>query len=185
MWVGLRGIWFCLPMGPRVLICMLQGEGRAGTWTPGAAVPVLGFRTCHEQGVLFDLLEFQNNACGLRAPKSSSSKQAFFLSFIPLIQFPTGYLSLHIPSLCWKHMLLKFSLKISYRTHQVLAELPFFLKILAPLYSFLTVTILSTVFSLSAVVTIASYQSCLCRIPIPCIKPLQTLPEQLYINAEL
>ena len=137
MWVALGGIWFCLPMGPRVLICILQGEGRAGTWTPGAAVPVLGFRTCHEQGMLFDLPEFQNNACGLRAPKSSSSKQAFFLSFIPLIQFPTGYLSLHIPSLCWKHMLSKFSLKISYRTHQVHAELPFFLKILTPTSLFL------------------------------------------------
>ena len=34
-------------------------------------------------------------------------------------------------------MLSKFSLKISYRTHQVLAELPFLLKILAPTSLFL------------------------------------------------
>ena len=34
--------------------------------------------------------------------------------------------------MCWKQMLLQFYLKVTYRTRQVRAELPFFLKILEP-----------------------------------------------------
>ena len=101
MWISLRGTLFCLRLGSYILLVFtLQGKGRAGTWAPGAAIPALAIRTCHGQSCVLCVVwssKVSNNACRLRAPKSWSSKQTIFLSFIPLIQFPTGYLFLNIP----------------------------------------------------------------------------------------